>query len=85
MTPFIPFHRAINLTLDPLCIRTGEQVRATRTLDIDILNGDVTADFGAGADDVANAGIVLFARCALEVFDSDVGDCEVGGELSRLC
>lgn len=81
MAPLIPFHGTINLTLNPLDIRTSVQVRATWTLDIDVLNRDITADFWAGAYDVADAGSVLLARCALEVFDGDVGDCEVGGEL----
>jgi hypothetical protein len=84
MSPLIPRIRTINLALHALDVRTREEISATRTGNMDILNIDTRAHGRAGAHEVSDAGVVFFARGAAEVAEVDVGNCEFGGELLGL-
>lgn len=81
MPALIPIARAIHLLVNAIDIRTRVRIRTARALDIDIFNRDIRAYGGARAHQVPDVGVVLFARCAAEVADGDVGDVEVRGEL----
>lgn len=63
-------------TLVDIC--AGELVEALGALDVDPVDVDVAAHGRAGADEAADAGVVLLARDAGHVVDVDVGDGQVG-------
>lgn len=67
--PLGPISCTINLALNPSNTTACVQVRATRALDINILNVDIRAYGGTRADEVANQRIVLLACCAGKVLD----------------
>jgi hypothetical protein len=72
---------AVNLLVDTINHTTRVEVRASRASNIDVLNRDVLANLRAGALQVPDKGVVLLGRCAVEVADLNVGDCEVGWSL----
>ena len=69
ITSRCPISCAVNLRLNTHNIRASIGIRPTRALHINVLNFDVGARGRAGADDVPDKRVVLFAGGAGEVLD----------------